>query len=402
MIHFHPMEVAIQEKESRILKLNICVPSHIVEKEYETVAREFHKVLQLPGFRRGKAPTALIKRRYHHDIMKRTIENIIPKACKEAIEKERLPANFLLSVNDVENNKDGSLNFSATIELTPTVTLPSYKHISLKREKVEVDIEKVVESRLSELCKKHATLVPKEGVVQIGDVVELTLRGGRRLSLYIKEKGVVEEQLLGAKKGERRTIKIDEKEVMDAHIVEIKKIILPKLDDEFAKKIGEFENLSQLREKIKEQIMEEVRLISEQRLREKALELLIKEAKFQIPSTLLVRTKQRILLDKFLALQRARIKITEQEREKMLKEAEKEAERRIKEETLLLAVADAERIEVKDEELIEKFSNMLGRTKEEFLKEMDEQSIDYLKRRERMRKALERIINLANVEEIYA
>jgi trigger factor len=400
------VKVHVNEQEGRVLALQIEMGQEKVEQEYESVAEQFHRVVQLPGFRRGKAPSTLVKERFHEQIMKRVVENLICRGYQEALQKEGIEANFLLSVNKVQLEE--GLKFVAKVELPPTVSIPKYKGLELERKKIKVDVEDIVEKRLNFLRKELAKFVPKEGVVQVGDVVECKVAGGKKFSLYIKGEGFLEEQLIGAKKGEWRLIKLENKEVMQVQILRIMNMVLPELDDEFAQRLGDYKDLSHLKEKVRRQVEEELRMSEEQSLREQAISKLLDEATFQIPSTLIARRVQRILINRLSQLERAGVSLQDylkergMSKEQMMKEVEKEAERGVKERTLLLAIADAEGIKVEEEEIEEvlcKLAERFGRKKEEFEQQIGEEGLQHLVERERMRKALEKIISFAIVKE---
>src|SRR3989304_3158711 len=209
------MKVDIEEvsKIKRIFKIE--VPSDIVSKEYSDAYDNVRKNAKVPGFRKGKLPLNVIERRFKEDIEADIIKKLVPDYYFKAVKESGVTPVAMPNIENVDVKKGSPLTFTATVEISPKIESVDYAGIELKKEGVEFQV--------------GAEMVAPE----------------------------IDSGLLGAHLGEVRDIRIPEGDVLfKVRITEVKKKILPEINDDLAKDTGEGETLAGLKEKVKERVEE--------------------------------------------------------------------------------------------------------------------------------------------------
>lgn len=366
--------------ESQIV-LTIEVPQERLEGALDSAYRRLARRAKIPGFRPGKAPRALVERHYGREaLVDEALDRLVPEVYREALERDEEIEPVGLPRLEVETVEP--LVVKATIPVKPTVELGDYRSVRVERPPVEVDPERV-ERTLQDLRRRYATLEPVDRPVQWGDVVRADLRAeaaGRTLvdeedaEFQLVEGRIVSlpgfaERIIGATKGAVLEFDLtipdnvgDERLAgkpahYRVHVKEVKQEVLPDLDDDFAREVGEgFPSLQALRERIAADIRagEEARV--EREYQERILDALLKEATIEYPPVLLEREMDRLIHDHLgPAFDRSefqrylqRIRKTEEE---FLSELRPIADDRVRRSLVLTAVAEAERIDVTDAEV---------------------------------------------------
>lgn len=309
------MEVRSQVEElSQIRrKLSVEVASDIVDQEFERVAVEFRKRAKVPGFRPGKAPMGLVKRRYFADIREEVIGRLVPEAYREALRQEKLNPVVEGDLREVKMEPGQVLSFEVEFEVAPEFELPEYKGLHVEVPAPQHDVEDRVARQLEMLRTHHAEWVevsdrPATAGDRVHVRIERTYEDGEKEGQQVfdeEEIAVVlgkddniaefEKNLTGVRVGDRVDFVVEypgnheeprlagRKVRFQGVVTSVKERQLPELNDEFAKDLGAFEDLEQLkgllRRDIEAQVEKERRAALEEALREKILQGL----EFEVP-----------------------------------------------------------------------------------------------------------------------
>ncbi|MGH9702729.1 MAG: trigger factor, partial [Candidatus Acidiferrales bacterium] len=158
-------------------EIELEIPAENVQKAVEKVARDFAKVARVPGFRPGKAPVTLIRRRFAGDIQGEVMQSLVPDFLEKALSEQKLSPITQPHVDQVNFNEAGPIKFRATFEVLPEFELGDYKNLEIEIEEIDVG-DAQVDKTLEEMRERAATFVPVEGRnIQNGDYAELKLMG---------------------------------------------------------------------------------------------------------------------------------------------------------------------------------------------------------------------------------
>ena len=303
-------------------RLRIEIPSDVIEKEIKDSLEKLRQEAKIPGFRPGRAPINLIEKRFGRGIKAEVLERVIPEfysmALKEAELSPVTPPVFDERFGFERNNP---LNLSFTVEVMPKIENLNYENINLKDILVTVD-EAEVEDSLKKLSEEKAIYEVTEKEVGMDDLVtfdyiDCEIVGGEttpsvreqvsRMGNEILPRDIIE-KLIGKRKGEivKFTTTFNEgfglKELagktvdIKVMIKEIKRRILPSIDDEFAKDLG-FETISELKERIKEDIYEAKKEEAVKIQKAEILDKIIKSHNFEVPETLLANELNSLMIE---------------------------------------------------------------------------------------------------------
>ena len=264
-------------------ELDLEIPATEVQKAIERVAREFARVARVPGFRPGKAPIPLIRRRFADDIKGEVLQSLVPEQIDKAVKDQKLIPITQPQIDHVEYGEDRPLKFRASFEVLPEFELGTYKGLQVEVEKAQVsdaDIDKTLEA----MRERAATFVPVEDrALESGDYAQLKLvgtpvGGGEPLKAdnvlcHLGAEETLEaftQNLVGAKPAEQRRFEVEypadypdrklagKKFVYSAEVVAVKQKKLPELNDELAKDVSDAKTLEELRGKIREDLEREL------------------------------------------------------------------------------------------------------------------------------------------------
>src|ERR1700733_3110612 len=158
-------------------ELDLEIPAEDVQKAIERVAREFARVARVPGFRPGKAPVTLIRRRFADDIKGEVLQSLLPEQIDKAVKDQKLVPVTQPQVDKVDFAEDGPVKFRAVFEVLPEFELGQYKDLEVEVEDLKVE-DADVDKGLEELRDRAATFVPVEGrAIADGDYAQLKLNG---------------------------------------------------------------------------------------------------------------------------------------------------------------------------------------------------------------------------------
>ena len=382
------MKVEVEKQPGFVSKLQIELAPQEVAKEWDAIANSFARFAKLPGYRPGKAPRAVIDKRFRKEIQEELTKKLVSRSYREAIEQEQLRVASLTNIEDVEFGEDKSMRFRATVVTAPEFELPDYKNIAVQLAETKVSTAEVDEA-LERLRDQSAEFVdvPRRGL-QMGDFAVLdfegsadnkpiseiapqaskNLQGGKKFWLHLAADNFLPkfcEQLIGQKPDETRLVIVHFPEDFPAKelagkkadyavtVREIKEKVLPAVDDAFAAKLVPAKTLADLRQLIEHDIEHAKGHDAERAKESQIVKYLHEQIHFELPPALLQNETRRALAE---LVQRNRERGVTDE---MLKEKEKEliegaaglAANRLKTNFILHRIAEREKIQVAKEDV---------------------------------------------------
>ncbi len=370
-----------------------------IDRAYRRVAQR----VSIPGFRKGKAPRHIVERFVGKEtLVSDSLEDILPEATQRAISEQGLET---AGTPRIELAEVDPVTINATVALTPEVDLGPYREIRVAEEDKPLT-EEEVQNGLEELRNGAASWEPVDRPVQLGDMVTTDLVGsidGAQFAeqkdsvLIIEAGGVVPlpgfaEKLEGAAEGQPAEFDLAIPEDYadasiagkDAHfqvsVRDIKERLLPELDDEFAKGVGDgYDSLDALREFVEQQLNEEAEKAKESQHRESTLEELLKVAEVKVPPLLIENEVERMVdrRDRFVDRLNIRkddyLRFTGKSEDEIHEEMHEHAVERVSRSYALTTLAEEESLEVADAEVDEKIEEMVKSGAEESgsLKDLD-------------------------------
>ncbi len=290
-------------------KLNIVISKENANKDYQSTVRKYRSYAILPGFRKGKAPISMIESIYKEQIKAGYLEEYIPKYYRQALlelEKKKI---FPLNQSSLENldwSPGEDLKMDFKFEVKPDVELKKYRdfEIPFKPEKVT---KGMIENELKRLQQTYAKIIDKESSAKSNDLIyyqvekydDKKVSKQEEISYKLGTKNFGEKfdkDLTGAKSGdvidttiELSPLKPEEKPTeikVSLKVNSIKKIELPALDDEFAKDVGNYQSLKELKAEIKKGLAGQVKIRNENEKRSLILKKIIEENPFELPESI--------------------------------------------------------------------------------------------------------------------
>jgi trigger factor len=297
--------------------LVVEIPSATVDAEIDKVSKDYSKAARVPGFRPGKVPAKVVRQRFRDQILHDVAHGLIPRAVEEALRERGVEPVDTPDIRDVVVEEGQPLKFTATFETVPPIDPGDYGSIVLRTHQRLVE-DSAVEQALSQLRERSARYEPVENRgIEVGDSIVLDLErtavGESGETQTDKHESVTvdvgapanppgfDEALAGLVAGSEKSFDVKYpgdytiKELAGttvkyaATIKAIRKRVVPELDDEFAKDVGEFENLEALRVRVREDLEHEAKHEAEREMRSDLLRQLASRVTFEVPSSLLDR-----------------------------------------------------------------------------------------------------------------
>jgi len=376
--------------ESQVL-LEIEVDPEQLEQSMDRAYRKLVQRIEVPGFRKGKAPKNMLERQVGRGrILEEAIDIAVPDAYNKAIEEADIDA---IGQPQIEMMTLEPLAFKATVPIRPTVDLGDYKSIRVEREPVEVN-EEEVQATLTELRQRYAIHEPVERPVKVNDIIRADVRitvdenevfKDEDSELHLREGRVVllpgfSEGVIGAKKGEAKQITVTIPEdsenslagksaLIDLLVKEVKEERLPELDDEFAQQVGEaYPTLDELMERIRADHRERAEGQAEAKYRDEAMTALAENAAtLEFPPVLVDREITHFLNDQLrntgMDLERY-LELTKRTEEDMRTELRPSATERVRRSLALGKLAEDEGLDVTDADVDAEIENLVGQAGE--------------------------------------
>ena len=296
--------------------------------------------------------------------------------------KEEIEAIFLPKVDIKKLAKGNEFVYTAKVSILPKIELPDYKEIASKIKRTEVKIDdKEVEQALTYLQKSRAKLVAKDAEAQKGDFIQIEYMLTNKPEAEPIKDGFIlgegrllpgfEDQLIGMKANdEKKGVELDsngQKFIVDVKVVSVQDMELPEINDEFAKNLGQFDNLEALKNNIKEGVTKEKEQQEVQRIRFEVLEAISKETDIELPEAL-IENEQKQMLEGLKNQVSQSLKVDFKEYLEKVKKTEEEimtslrveAEKKIKNFLILREIGNKEDVKVTEEEVTEEANKTLG------------------------------------------
>ncbi len=381
------MQTSVTELPGSRARVEVEVPAAEVGRAMQRAARALAREMRMPGFRKGKAPPSLVIQRLGFgSVLEEAIRDALPEWYERA-----LLASGVSSVGDpgieivsTPEEEGEPLEFKVEVGVRPKAKLGDYKDLEVGRAQTEVPDE-IVEREVERIREGFAKLEPVERAALAGDLLLIDFEGtidrkafeGGKAGDYLLELGSAqlvegfEEQLAGAKPGESREVEVSFPEdyqaeqlagkdaVFAVEVKEVREKILPALDDDFASEASEFDTLEELRDDIRARLGEAVGQRIEQDFRIAAIDVALAAATVELPEELaLARASERWeRVERQLAGRgmdpATYLQMQGKTREEVIEESKPDAELELKREAVLAAIAEAEAIEVSEEEMVE-------------------------------------------------
>jgi trigger factor len=377
-------------------EISVEIPAAEVARETELQIQRYQKSARLPGFRAGHVPASIIRQRFGEGLKSDVAEALIPKYFRREAEKQGLVPVSQPRVSDLHIHDGEPLRFKASFEVLPEVNVEGYKELRADKPEINVTGEEV-EQALNGVREQHATYTTVEGrTLAQGDFAQASMDGKPKddadpnvkpvhmdeVLIEIGGKNTVPEftqNLTGASAGEERTFDVvypedapdkrlaGETFVYTVKVNGIKQKSLPELNDDFAKELGEFTSLDQVRKQIRENMEVEQRQTAERFAKDKLVAELVKRNDFEVPESLVDRQIDLRLERGLRALAAQGMKMEEMKKMDLprLRAGQRDqAVHDVKSSLLLERVADLEKIDVSNDELNQEVESLAKQSKQ--------------------------------------
>ncbi len=389
------MNVSVEEISPIKKKVSVEIPGDEVTKEVDSFYRDLGKKAKIKGFRPGKVPRDILERYFKDYVKAEVVQKLIGDSYPKALAETNLQPVSQPTIDPGEFNEGKPFQYSAVIEVKPDIKLEGYTGLKIEGKKEELKDEEV-EERLKSLQNLHASLktVSEGRPIQSGDYAivdyEASLEGkpleGAKAVDFTVEVGsgqfipTIEEKLIGLMPGDEKEIEVSFPEdygykkwagktiVFHVKIKEIKEKVLPAMDDEFAKDLGDYASLEELKTKLREEIAKEKELALERQLKDQAVGQLLEANPFEVPESLVEEQTKALVSDTKLRLAAQGVDlqnlgVTE---EKLQGDYKATALKQVKTFLILEKIAGQEGIAVTDEEVDERLKEMAERMHQKF------------------------------------
>ena len=348
------------------------------------IYKEFGQKARVPGFRLGKVPRHVLELHYKEQVKKEALERLIADSYRQAIKESSLVPVSYPEITEVKFKESSPLLFRALVDIRPVIKLGNYLGIKVSEKKTEV-IDKDIEKTLTDLQQANSRyLVIEDRPVKMDDYVSIDLE-------CIIDKKVIEkkenfwilvsaksylpelaEALVGMERSQEKTIDLTlpaefqkkeyalKKATFVIFLNEIKERKILPIDDQLARSFGNYNNLDELKEAIKKNLIERARIKDRMDLKNQIIKQLLKNSRFALPDSLVKRQTDRLVEEKKKDLLYQGIKKEDMEaREKELRNNLKdEAERQVKLAFILEEIADIQKIKVSQQDLEQRIDQM--------------------------------------------
>ena len=298
-------------------EISVEIPADEVTRETDTIIQKYQKVARLPGFRTGHVPASIIRQRFKEDLKSDVVEALVPRYFRKEAEKLGLIPVSQPQVTDLHIHDGEPLRFKASFEVMPEIVVEGYKELRADHPEIVVKDEEVEEA-LNSVREQHAAFTSVEGrPLADGDFAQASMDGkpkeddGTAQPVHMDEvlieiggKNTVPqftENLRGANAGDEKEFEVVYPEdtndkrlagktfIYTVKIQAIKQKTLPELNDDFAKELGEFTSLDQVRKQIRENMLAERKHDAEREAKDKLVAELVKRNDFEAPESLIDR-----------------------------------------------------------------------------------------------------------------
>jgi trigger factor len=368
------MQIDIKTKKNEGVErlLEVSVPVTVVEEAEERTARRYASSVRLPGFRPGKAPTALVRKRFRDAIRQQALESLLQDAYQEVIEREKLKVASQPHVHDVRFDEGQPLVFELHVEVRPDITLGRAQGFRVTRPAVAVT-DDTVDGQLQELRDQRANWAPVTDHPVPGDMVTVLLATadehgelpeGKEYRLVLGGGQAIpgiEELIMRMAPGETLEQPVrwpddfpDESErgkTKPVRVVlqDVKRKSLPELDDAFAREVGDFESLDALKTAVRKDLESHAERESEAGVRQQLIDQIVQANAFDVPPSWVSQ-----LIDGYMKA----YQIPDEERERFSGEFRPVAERQVRRDLIIDTIAERENLKASEADIDERVAEV--------------------------------------------
>jgi trigger factor len=389
------MKASVEEISSIKKKISVEIPEDQIAKEVDSFYKDLGKKAKIKGFRPGKVPRNILERYFKDYVKAEVVQKLIQDTYPQALSEKDLQPVSPPTIDPGEFEHGKPFQYSVVIEVKPDIKLEGYTGLKIEGKKEEVKDEEIGE-RLKALQNLHANLktISNARPIQAGDYVIIDyeasldgkpLEGGKAIDFTVEVGSgqfipAFEEKLIGVKPEGESDIEVSFPEdygyqkwagkTISFHvkIKEIKEKILPSLDDEFAKDLGDYSSFEELKTKLRGEIEKEKELTLERQLKDQMVDQLLAANPFEVPESLVEEQTKALISDTKLrlsaqGLELKNLGITE---EKLQGDYKTMAEKQVRTFLILEKIAGQEGISVTDEEADDRLREISERMHQKF------------------------------------
>ncbi len=381
------MDVVVEDVSALTKKITITLPKEGVQKKLEKAYGKLQRETKIKGFRRGKVPRTVIIKHYQEQVQGEIAEKLVQESYFDAIEQEKVDPVVHPDIADPKFNDDGTFTFVAKIDIRPEFELGNYKGIEVEKVSNEVS-DAAVEVELGELRRDMAPLRSvTDRSIENGDVIVVDFEGfhnGKAMKEVKNDNYSVdvgagklspefEEKLVGMKQGENASHEVEfpaeyvnpvlagKNVEFRVKVNDVKERVLQELNDEFAKDVDEkYTSLADLQNDIRERLQKEKDTRAEGDTTDRVMMKLLEEHTFEVPERLvrfeveeMIKNTEKSLEQQGMNLESAGIN-----RDELAEQNKETAEKRVRGDFILKKIAEAEDINVKDEDMDRAFQRI--------------------------------------------
>lgn len=428
------MSTKIEKLENSMVKLTIEVSAEEFEKGIKSAYNKNKKSIQIPGFRKGKAPRKLIEKTYGVETFYEDAANFcIPLAYDAAVEEEKLEVVSRPSIDVTQIEAGKPFIFTADVAVKPDAILGEYKGLEITKDVVEISEEQII-AELDQVREQNSRLVDvTDRAIEDEDQVNLDFEGfvndepfeggkAEGFDLTIGSHSFIdtfEEQLVGKNIGEELEVNVTFPEeyqqaelagqpaLFKVKINAIKFKELPELDDDLAKDVSEFDTLEDYKASIKTKLAETAGTAADNKLKDAILDLAVENATIELPAPMVELESENMVYDMANRLQQQGLSIeqyfqyTGQNMDSIKESMKGEAEKKIKARLVLEAIATAEGLEATDEDVeaeIVRMAEMYNMELDKIKETIGTDESDSIKQDLLNQKAYDFIVDNANIK----
>ena len=374
---FSTMQIEIRTKKSEGVErlLEVSVPADAVREAEEKTARRYATSARLPGFRPGKAPAALVKKKFRDAIRQQTLESLLQEAYQEVVSREQLKVAATPHLHDVRYDEGKPLVFELHVEVRPEIKLERVQGFKVTRPQSTVTDETVRE-QLDQLRDQRANWAPIEGKPLPNDMVTVllatadddgTLPEGREYRLVLGGGQAIpgiEELVMRMSPGETLEDKVrwpddfpeeaqrGKTKPVRVQLQDVKRKTLPELDDAFAREVGDFESLDALKAAVRKDLESHAVRDADASVRQQLIDQIIQANAFDVPPSWVNQ-----LVDGYMKA----YQIPEDERERFAAEFRPVAERQVRRDVIIDTLAEREKLAATEADIDERVAEVASK-----------------------------------------
>ncbi|MFI9403456.1 trigger factor [Nocardia sp. NPDC052316] len=397
------MKSTVEQLSPTRVRINVEVPFEELKPDFDRAYKALAKQVKIPGFRPGKAPAKLLEARLGRGaVLEQVVNDVLPGRYSEAVTAAdvKVIGQPEIEITKIEDGEE--LAFTAEVDVRPEITLPEYENIAVTVDAFTIGDEDI-EEQLQSLRQRFGTLTGVERPVQDGDFVSIDLSATvdgedvpeastTGLSHEVGSGQLIEgldEALIGLSAGESKEFTSNlvagehagKEAVIKVTVQSVKERELPEADDDFAQLASEFDTLDELKADLRNRVERSKKVQQAGEIRDKVLETLLEQVEVPLPEAVVQAEIDAVTHDAVHGFDHDEAKLAEaleaqgSSREEFDKDAKESAEKSVRTQLLLDAIAEAENTQVGQEELTERIlfqSQRYGLAPEQFIQQVQQ------------------------------